>query len=363
MQTSIGLLVLGARLYTRARIVRNVGWDDWIMVLATILAVMTSIVVTKEVQYGVGKHAAYLPPPDLIKAVKWIWLSTPMSTLSACFGKISIALLLMRIINRNKYYRFFLWVLIGLLLAINIVLNIITFIQCRPTWWLWEQLNPMTKAHGTCWNPDIQKFYGYFQGSFSAFSDLVLALFPILIIKDLQIELKLKAALCSVMGMGILATVAAIVKTVELKNLATPDFTYNAIDLIYWFISENWLIVIAACIPTLGPLYFVLLGKRTAESYAAPSRPGSGGAWGGNNWKWPGIRSWKMQSVRSKTSNASSSGGSLSRMEKGHGSLGGSVNYSSHRSVDERSEAELVPIKNVGERGSTILKTTHVSVS
>jgi hypothetical protein len=36
IEASIGLLLLAARLYTRARIVRNVGWDDWIMIFATV---------------------------------------------------------------------------------------------------------------------------------------------------------------------------------------------------------------------------------------------------------------------------------------------------------------------------------------
>lgn len=207
--------------------------------------------------------------------------------------------------------------------------------------------------------------------AFSSFSDLVLALFPILIIKDLQIEMKLKVALCSVMGMGIVATAAAIVKTVELKNLSTPDFTYNAVSLIYWYISENWLIVIAACIPTLGPLYFVLMGKRTAESFAVPSKPGAGRR--GGSWKWAGVRSWRFQSpiTRSKASKSSGSDG-MSSMEKGMMSPGaslatpkmssyGSSFHSAQRSVDESSERELVQNKD-GRTSANIVKTTHVSV-
>lgn len=42
VETSIGLLVLGARLYTRARIVRNVGWDDWCIVFATVRPALPS---------------------------------------------------------------------------------------------------------------------------------------------------------------------------------------------------------------------------------------------------------------------------------------------------------------------------------
>jgi cell division protein FtsW (lipid II flippase) len=181
VEATIGLLLLVARLYTRARIVRSVGWDDWIMVLATVsyifrypvrlltrtqaLAIVTSGIVTQMVHYGVGQHAAYIDPPNLINAVKWIWLSTPFSTMSACFGKVSIALLLMRILGtRKKRYTYFLWVLIVLLILINIFLSVITFAQCTPVAYLWDQLNPMVMYKGKCWDPNIQKYYGYFQG-------------------------------------------------------------------------------------------------------------------------------------------------------------------------------------------------------
>ena len=66
-------------------------------------------------------------------------------------------------------------------------------------------------------------------------------------------KLKFKFGLAAIMGLGLIAVLASIFKTVELKNLGTPDFTYNATDLVYWYITENWVIVIAACIPTLGP--------------------------------------------------------------------------------------------------------------
>ena len=51
------------------------------------------------------------------------------------------------------------------------------------------------------------------------------------------------------------ATIAAIVKTVELKNLIASDFTWSSVNLVYWFTTENYTIIIAACIPTLRPLF------------------------------------------------------------------------------------------------------------
>ncbi|KAK3320367.1 hypothetical protein B0T19DRAFT_468682 [Cercophora scortea] len=317
VEAAFGLLVLAARIYTRARIVRKIGWDDWTMVIATILAIVVSVVVTMEVHYGVGSHTVHIPPPHLIKAVEWIWISAPFSTMSACFGKISIALLILRMINRNKAYTIFLWALIILLFMVNLLLTVVTFAQCTPVPWLWDQLDPAASYKGSCWDPSIQKNYGYFQGAFSAFSDLALSLFPILIIKDLKMDLKLRIGLCIVMGLGVIATIAAVVKTVQLKNLSTPDFTYNAIDLVYWYISENWVIIVAACIPTLGPLYFILTGQRTADSFITASsnrRKNNGLSQKLLRWR---LRSPIFWTARSGTIGSDEGSSASTMMEKG----------------------------------------------
>ena len=117
-------------------------------------------------------------------------------------------------------------------------------------------------------------------------------------------ELRNKVGLATIMGLGLIAVVAATVKTVELKNLATRDFTYNATDLVYWYITENWVIIIAACIPTLGPLYLVALGKASKESL----RRGDASR-GSNSW----FNRWKLRSWFSKSSSAYSSASKIHR--------------------------------------------------
>jgi hypothetical protein len=252
---AIGCILLGMRMYVRSVIVKTIGWDDITMIIAVILAIVTNIVTTLAVHYGVGRHALYLTDDQRVNAVYMIWLAVPFSPGSAAFGKVSIALLLMRIMNRNRFREAFLWVLIFLLFAVNLVLIIITFAQCQPVTFLWQRVSSSPPPGGSCWDPSIQRNYGYFQGAFSAWSDLVLALFPIFIMWNVQIPLKVKAGIVVLMSLGILATVAAIVKTVELRNLATMDFTWDAVPLQYWFLAENWIIIICACVPTIKPLF------------------------------------------------------------------------------------------------------------
>lgn len=267
VEAALGISILAARLYTRGRIVRNVGWDDWTMAFSTLLAVITTCLVTLEVHYGTGRHAVYLSSSDITNSVKIIWLTVPFSTMSACFGKISIALLLMRIMDRKKSTRHFLWFLIIALFIVNLLLTIITFAQCTPVTFLWDRTNPDVSYHGTCWDHRVQQDYGYFQGAFSSFSDLILALYPLTFIWNLQLKLKIKIGLGAVMSLGLIATIASVYKTVELQNLATPDFTFDATNLVLWYMTENWLIIIAACIPTLGPLYQIITGKASADAF------------------------------------------------------------------------------------------------
>jgi hypothetical protein len=227
------------------------------MVISWALAVVTTIIVTLGVHYGIGHHTQYVVLsggiPKLEKALEMTWLTAPFSTMSACIGKISVALLLMRILRPKRAMSLFLWFIIVTLFLVNIMLTVITFAQCTPVTYLWLRIDPTVKGH--CWNPKIQTHYGIFQGSYSAFTDVILAIIPIFALWKLQTKLNVKIGVMLLLSFGIIAGAAAVVKTINLPELANPDFTYVPVHLTYWYLTENWLIVIAGCIPTLRPLW------------------------------------------------------------------------------------------------------------
>ena len=92
-------------------------------------------------------------------AVKFNWLSQPFHVMSTCFGKISIAILILRILAPNKLRTWFLYSLIALLLIVNVVCVVFIFAQCNPPKALWR-----TAIHGNCWSPKVQENYSFFQG-------------------------------------------------------------------------------------------------------------------------------------------------------------------------------------------------------
>ena len=100
----------------------------------------------------------------------------------------------------------------------------------------------------------------------NSLTDLVLTFLPWFMLKNLQMEFHTKLALSVLMGLSVFAMVACIVKTVELRVLGTRnDFTYDSFRFIIWLTIENYVVIIAASIPTLRPLAMRFCKSRAAS--------------------------------------------------------------------------------------------------
>ncbi|OJD26601.1 hypothetical protein ACJ73_02010 [Blastomyces percursus] len=271
-ECSVALVLVMARVITRTRLIQRWGWDDAFMCLAMACALVNTICVTICIHYGTGRHVYYLNEHQKVQANKFNWISQGFHVMSTNWGKVSIGFFLLRIVDRAKRQKYVFFGGMVLLTIVNSVCVYTIYGQCTPTTALWNGTGPGKK--GSCWHPNLQRDYAFFQGSFSAASDLALALYPVFIIWRLQMARKLKIGLTCVLALGIVATAAAIVKTIFLAELvARADYTFETINLTTWISTEQYVIIIAACIPTLGPLFTATTG-RTPSGRRAGSSPG-----------------------------------------------------------------------------------------
>ena len=88
------------------------------------------------------------------------------------------------------------------------------------------------------------------------------------------------------LGLSFFAMIACIVKTFELRVLGTrDDFTFNSYSFIIWLTVENYVVIIAASIPTLRPLALKYCGwlaekrRQSGEASNPPSYNSAGGSW------------------------------------------------------------------------------------
>jgi hypothetical protein len=105
--------------------------------------------------------------------------------------------------------------------ALNIILNIpqviLAWFQCSPPSALWDPSRQSQCNHNT------SVHYTYFVGAVAAISDFYLAIIPVTMLAPLRIDRKLKWGLSFLMGLGVFAGAAAIVRTWAAKFIMSDD--------------------------------------------------------------------------------------------------------------------------------------------
>ncbi|KAI1204110.1 uncharacterized protein F4807DRAFT_472677 [Annulohypoxylon truncatum] len=244
---TLSTAVVLARFYVRLRIIRSFTIDDYIIALTLLLALCNSIFLTISSFWGLGQHieAFELQPMRKMYAIKWVYLCEFFSILSPGFGRISFAFLLLGLMPPTKAQRLFLWGIICIQFVVDIGTVIISFSQCRPINGYWDP-----SVRPSCWPREVQQYAAYFQSL-----DLILALFPTALFWNLNMEFKQKLSLSCIMGLGIFAMIASMVKTINLRSLAeTYDPTYAMAELAIWWTLEANFVLLAVSIPTLRPI-------------------------------------------------------------------------------------------------------------
>ena len=108
------------RILVRSRLTRNIGWDDYWMIITEITTLVGLGFVTKEVIDGLGRHMYYLTDKHRRDFTVVGWLDWMQAFITICTCKISICMFLLRIKNtrQNMYYMY-------TLIALNVIVTIV----------------------------------------------------------------------------------------------------------------------------------------------------------------------------------------------------------------------------------------------
>ncbi|KAL8979687.1 MAG: hypothetical protein Q9177_006073, partial [Variospora cf. flavescens] len=159
IEFAIGLAFVAARFYTRIRITRNLWWDDWWILVTSVLSMGFSIACTVLALNNGCRHLFFLNDQERMLATKLSWVSQPWAIMALATSKASVALLIMRIMGTSTWRKNFLYFLIAANFLFCTLAIIFTFAQCRPSRALWD---PSVKAK--CWNPKSQAGFSLFTG-------------------------------------------------------------------------------------------------------------------------------------------------------------------------------------------------------
>lgn len=261
-ETALATIAVILRAYSAGRLVKKAEWDLFWVIVAWTSSFVAQVLITLSSLYGIGNHVGVLSPNDVVQANKWSWIGQIVALFAIGFGKIAVVALLLRI--QGPTHRKKGWILHGVWVT-NLILNInqmiMILLQCHPVTKIWNRELP-----GNCDFQSTTSKVGFFQGSWAAASDVVLASYPIFVFWSLNLSWKRKLGLCALMGGGYIAAIAGIMKTIYIKLItATTDVTYAEHPLIIWAYTEMWLIIILGSVPQLRVVFALLKSKASTK--------------------------------------------------------------------------------------------------
>ncbi|PVI03374.1 hypothetical protein DM02DRAFT_612305 [Periconia macrospinosa] len=299
--TVLAMITMIARLFVRLRIIQNVGWDDYMMIFAMTLSIAGQCLIFPQVYYGGGKHIEYIAPKDFQTAFKLNFATQPIYLIAICVVKESIGFFLLRIAVTKVYKR-----IISGIMAFMAFYTIGCFftivLQCTN---LAVQWDPTVK--GTCWTKETIQTLSYTNLGFNITTDLLFAVFiPIPMLWHVQMNRRQKSTIVGILGLGIFATAAALVKTTYVSQYGKQgDWLWDSRNITIWTVVESNTGIIAGNLPCLKPLFRSVLGATYGRGSRNPSKNisrtyggGYGGGTGLNNAKKNGFSSLTSSKAR-----------------------------------------------------------------
>ncbi|KAI1408530.1 hypothetical protein F5Y13DRAFT_194198 [Hypoxylon sp. FL1857] len=219
----LSTLFVALRIYTRVYITKAQGWDDLIIVLAAIFNIITAALCSVSIAHGMGRHVYYLSDDDTVNALYYGAIHIAPGILAYSLPKLSVVIFLVRLMGNVRRGVWFLYSVI-VILFITSILAIVTFlVHCIPVDHHWHPFSP-----ADCIPDHILDTIAYVCGSWPAFTDLVLAIFPITMLWNLQMKRSRKISIMIIMALGFFASVAAIAKTAQLSSSHAEDATWES---------------------------------------------------------------------------------------------------------------------------------------
>ncbi|KAF8435858.1 hypothetical protein BGX38DRAFT_1274844 [Terfezia claveryi] len=260
---AVSTIFVALRFYCRQFIVRRIGADDWIILVALSTVWGIGVLNWYQVDTGTGTHAADLPKFDptrmsealaqFVVTLKVWYIYQLMYPISLFFVKLSVLAFYHRL-SPNKTYQRAIWITGGIVTLYTIVMVLLNAFECKKPSDAW---NPVTWPKGC---RDLIPIY-YGQAGFNIGSDIVILMLPIPTLLKLQVNKTKRVMLLLVFSVGGIAVIASIVRINALYIFQhSKDKPYDGAHILIWSQVELNAAIISSSAPALKPLLKGLIG-------------------------------------------------------------------------------------------------------
>ncbi|KKK12119.1 hypothetical protein AOCH_002658 [Aspergillus ochraceoroseus] len=217
--TSLATLITVVRVYTRAFLVKQMGADDWTILVSLCLSWIFFGLFVGETAYLMGEHYDKVPPATFNKQMICFWASVPIYQATLISTKASILLQYKRVFSTPRM-RLACYYLLGFLA----VWGTWTFLSA------WLNCLPVANIH--------------------IFTDTLILIYPMPVLKNLQLPLRQKLALMCIFALGVFVLVTSVLRLRSLLVIAdSSDETYDNVGAATWSAIECNVALMCASLP------------------------------------------------------------------------------------------------------------------
>ncbi|KKK12496.1 hypothetical protein P175DRAFT_029256 [Aspergillus ochraceoroseus IBT 24754] len=239
--TSLATLITVVRVYTRAFLVKQMGADDWTILVSLCLSWIFFGLFVGETAYLMGEHYDKVPPATFNKQMICFWASVPIYQATLISTKASILLQYKRVFSTPRM-RLACYYLLGFLAVWGTWTFLSAWLNCLPVAKFWND-----SIYGYCLD---KKALWFSNSSIHIFTDTLILIYPMPVLKNLQLPLRQKLALMCIFALGVFVLVTSVLRLRSLLVIAdSSDETYDNVGAATWSAIECNVALMCASLP------------------------------------------------------------------------------------------------------------------
>ncbi|KAI4753625.1 hypothetical protein E4T52_14237 [Aureobasidium sp. EXF-3400] len=248
----------------------GLAWEDYLMIISMLLAVVYGVSTT--LLYGTNptEHSAFHSP----RFAQYIYICHAVGFLAPLFSRISFCLYMLRVLSTTSATRKrCIYAFIALQLLVNVPMSILVFTQCGDFHNLWG--HGMAESAPSCVHHIVIKSAAITASVFNAVTDLFLTILPAMVVWSIKVMTpRARLGLVATLGLSFFATVASAIKAYYVYAMYTfaPSMPEVGHLIIVMCVEIN-VVIIAASIPVLAPLFLQKSGRSRKGMYKDPVLP------------------------------------------------------------------------------------------
>lgn len=243
---TLAALFVGLRLYSQRVFLRRIHKEDWLIVVALVFSILYSISEHFQLQFGLGLHRWELTDASSLYNKYFIVSFFPIAitnNFSVLFTKASILTFYLRF-SVSKSFNIAVYSMFAVVVAYTMMGAFSFLYACTPMIKTW-----VPSTLGTCIH--VNAWYGTLV-ALNVFTDVVLLLMPIWLLKPLRVGLAQKAAIAAVLGTGSFVLGISIFRLyITVSYFGDKDWLHRYGVNYLWLIIEMNVAIICACLPCL----------------------------------------------------------------------------------------------------------------